>query len=109
MKLSPGVPSAPHRVTGGDDGYRANVFAAWMVGAGGGLVATMVSWLLGSRLVAAVLDAPVGPVVALLGAIAVGSLVAVRLGGKLRRAAIAEAHRRIAARPAAGEDGGGRA
>ena len=90
MKLPSRDQAEPHRVAGEDHRYRANVFAAWVTSAGGGLVATVMFWLVGSRLVAFVLDAPAGPVVALLGAFITGTIVTVKLGIRLHYTAIRE-------------------
>jgi hypothetical protein len=57
--------------------------AAWATGVGIGLMALMLTWLLGSRLAALVWEAPVGPVVAILAATVVGTAVAGLAGRRL--------------------------
>ena len=68
---------------------RADAVATWAVGTGIGLIALMLTWIVGNRIATAVWDAPVGPTVALIGAIVVAvaaTLIAgVRLGRSGRR------------------------
>ena len=59
------------------DAMWAERVAAWMIGLGIGLIALMVTWLIGSRLAGSVWEPPVGPTVAFIGAIVVGLVVAV--------------------------------
>jgi hypothetical protein len=67
---------------------RSEVVAALATGAGIGLIALMLAWLVGNRLAGLVWDAPVGPTVAFVTAIAVGVGVGIvsgrRLAGRVR-------------------------
>ena len=76
------MPAEPSRV-------RADRVSAWAVGVGVGLIATMVTWLIGNRLTALAWDPPVGPTVALIAAIGVGvsatCIAAIRLDRSVRR------------------------
>lgn len=69
----------------------ADRVAAWAVGTGIGLMAMMLTWLIGNRLASLAWDPPVGPTVALVAAIGVGvtatSLAGLRLDRSLRREA----------------------
>ena len=56
---------------------RADGVAAWAVGIGVGLIALMLTWIVGNRIAMALWDTPVGPTVAFVGAILVGIVVAV--------------------------------
>ncbi len=60
-----------------------DLVAARMTGVGLGFMALMVSWLIGNRLTALVWGPPVGPIVALLGAIAIGTVTAIVAGRRL--------------------------
>jgi len=51
---------------------RADGVAAWAAGIGVGLIALMLTWIVGNRIAMVVWDAPVGPTVAFVGAILVG-------------------------------------
>jgi hypothetical protein len=64
---------------------RADRVAAWATGSGIGLMALMVTWLIGNRLAALAWDPPVGPTVAFVGAILVGAVTAVVSGRRLAR------------------------
>ena len=64
---------------------RADGVAAWAVGIGVGLIALMVTWIIGNRIAMVVWDAPVGPTVAFIGAILVGILATVVAGIQLVR------------------------
>ena len=64
---------------------RADDVAAWAVGIGVGLIALMLTWIVGNRIATVVWDAPVGPTVALIGAILVGIVVTVIAGIQLVR------------------------
>jgi hypothetical protein len=68
----------------------ADLVAAWATGAGIGLMALMVAWLIGNRLAALVWDPPLGPVVAFVAAIVVGAITAVISGQRLARRATRE-------------------
>jgi hypothetical protein len=59
--------------------------AAWATGVGIGLMSVMVVWLVGSRLIALVLDPPLGPTLALVGAMVVGGVAAAISGRQLSR------------------------
>ena len=64
---------------------RADRVSAWAVGVGVGLIAMMVSWLLGNRIASFVWDPPVGPTIALSAAIGVGVLATTIIGRRLDR------------------------
>lgn len=64
---------------------RADKVSAWMTGVGVGFIALMVTWLAGARLAGLVWDPPVGPIVALATAWAVGITTAVLMGRRLVR------------------------
>ena len=64
---------------------RANGVAAWAVGIGVGLIALMLSWIVGNRIAMVVWDAPLGPTVAFFGAILVGIVATVVAGIRLVR------------------------
>lgn len=64
---------------------RADRVAAWATGTGIGLIFLMLTWLIGNRLAGLFWEAPVGPVVAFVGAIVVGTAVALIAGRRLRR------------------------
>jgi hypothetical protein len=66
-------------------GERADRVAAWATGSGIGLMALMLTWLIGNRLTALVWDPPVGPVVAFVGAVVVGAVTAAVSGWRLAR------------------------
>jgi hypothetical protein len=57
--------------------------AARVTGIGIGLLVFMITWLIGARLAEMIWEAPVGPVVAMVTALAVGSLAAVLSGRRL--------------------------
>jgi hypothetical protein len=52
---------------------------------GVGLIALMLTWIVGNRIATVVWDAPIGPTVAFIGAILVGIVVTVLAGIKLVR------------------------
>jgi len=62
---------------------RSEVVAAQGVGVGIGLLALMVTWLVGSRLVELVWEPPVGPVVALSAAVVVGIVTSIAFARRL--------------------------
>ncbi len=64
---------------------RAHRLAARATGAGVGLVALMLTWLVGSRLVALVWPPPLGPTAALVAAQVVGLGTGVAVGARLAR------------------------
>jgi divalent metal cation (Fe/Co/Zn/Cd) transporter len=64
---------------------RADGVAAWAVGIGVGLIALMVTWIVGNRIATVVWDTPVGPTVAFIGAILVGIMATVMAGIRLVR------------------------
>jgi hypothetical protein len=64
---------------------RADGVAAWAVGIGVGLIALMLTWIVGNRIATVVWDAPVGPTVAFIGAILVGIVATVVAGIRLVR------------------------
>jgi hypothetical protein len=64
---------------------RADGVAAWGVGIGVGLIALMLTWIVGNRIATVVWDAPVGPTVAFVGAILVGIVATVVAGIQLVR------------------------
>lgn len=59
------------------------MIAARITGIGIGLLVFMVTWLIGARLAEMIWEAPVGPMVAMITALAVGSLAAVLSGRRL--------------------------
>lgn len=64
---------------------RADRASAWAVGVGVGLIAMMLTWLIGNRLIALALDPPVGPTVALISAVVAGVLATCIAGLRLDR------------------------
>jgi hypothetical protein len=64
---------------------RSDRVAGWATGAGIGLIALMVTWLVGSRLAVLVWDPPVGPIVAFGGAVVIGILTTFIAGRRLSR------------------------
>lgn len=64
-------------------GTGPDILAARAIGAGFGLIALMLVWLIGNRLVGAFLDAPTGPIVAFAAAVAAGLVVAIVAGRRL--------------------------
>ncbi|HEX6580956.1 MAG TPA: hypothetical protein VF195_08805 [Actinomycetota bacterium] len=64
---------------------RADGVAAWAAGVGVGLIALMLTWIVGNRIAMVVWDAPIGPTVAFIGAILVGIVVTVVAGVRLVR------------------------
>ena len=62
---------------------RADGVAAWAVGIGVGLIALMLTWIVGNRIATVVWDPPVGPTVAFIGAILVGIVATVVSGIRL--------------------------
>ena len=63
----------------------ADEVAAWAVGMGVGLIALMLTWIVGNRIATVVWDAPLGPTVAFIGAILVGIVATVVAGIRLVR------------------------
>lgn len=61
----------------------ADRVAAWATAAGIGLVALMLTWLVGNRLTALVWEPPLGPSVAFGGSIVVGLVTALVFGNRL--------------------------
>lgn len=59
--------------------------AAWVVGVGVGLIALMVTWLVGNRLAGLVWGPPFGPTVAFVSAILSGIVVSVVMAVRLDR------------------------
>ena len=66
-------------------GDRSEIVAARAIGVGIGLLALMVLWLIGNRVVGLLWEPPLGPTVAFLGAIAVGVATAIVAGARLSR------------------------
>ena len=64
---------------------RADGVAAWAVGMGVGLIALMLTWIVGNRIATVVWDVPVGPTVAFIGAILVGIVATMIAGIRLVR------------------------
>ncbi|MDH5223561.1 MAG: hypothetical protein OEW66_01250 [Actinomycetota bacterium] len=64
---------------------RADRVSAWAIGVGIGLIAMMLTWLIGNRLAGLAFDAPTGPVVALGAAVGVGVLATSITGFRLDR------------------------
>jgi hypothetical protein len=69
----------------GSSRIRADRVAAWAVGVGVGLIATMLTWLIGNRVAALAWESPVGPTIALMTAIATGMLATWIVGLRLDR------------------------
>ena len=69
------------------DRTRADAIAGWAVGVGVGLIAMMLTWIVGNRLTALVWEPPTGPTVAFVGAILAGIVVALITGARLARGA----------------------
>jgi len=65
------------------DRERADRLAAGAVGAGIGLLALMVSWLVGQRLTELIWGPPAGPTVAIVSSILIGLAVALMTGRRL--------------------------
>lgn len=59
--------------------------AAWATGVGIGLLSVMVVWLVGSRVIALVLEPPLGPSLSLAGAVVVGAVAAAISGRQLSK------------------------
>jgi hypothetical protein len=64
---------------------RADRVSAWAVGVGVGLIAMMVTWLIGNRLTALAWDPPAGPTIALVVAIGAGVAATCVAGLRLDR------------------------
>lgn len=62
---------------------RSEVVAAQVVGVGIGLIALMLTWIVGSRLAELAWDGPVGPVVALSAAVVVGVVTSIVFARRL--------------------------
>jgi len=60
-----------------------DLVAAWATGAGVGLIAMMIGWLIGNRLVGLIVGPPTGPTIAFIASIVVGVAVAIRWGRRL--------------------------
>ena len=80
---------------------RADLIAAWAIGSGVGLLALMIAWLVGNRLVGLLLEPPRGPTVAFVAAIALGVATTALAGRRLAATVAAEA---VQARQSAHED-----
>jgi hypothetical protein len=63
----------------------ADHLAAWMTGLGVGLVALMLTWLVGHRLAGLIWDPPTGPIVGLGTAMFVGAVTTLVAGRRLSR------------------------
>lgn len=62
---------------------RADLIAAWAIGAGIGLITLMTAWLVGNRLFGLLLEPPQGPTAAIVTAIALGFATALLAGRRL--------------------------
>lgn len=71
-----------------------DVIAARAFGVGVGLIATMLTWLVGNRLAAFFLDPPAGPVAAFTAAVAVGIVVGIVMGRRLVKGALRDLRQR---------------
>jgi hypothetical protein len=69
----------------GHGAVRADAIAAWAVGVGIGLIGLWVAWLVGNRIATLVWGSPLGPAVAFVTAIVVGTAVALLSGARLAR------------------------
>lgn len=63
--------------------HPADRVAAWATGIGIGMLVFMLTWLVGNRLTALVLEPPAAPILAMAFAVVAGSLVAVTQGRRL--------------------------
>jgi hypothetical protein len=68
----------------------SDTVAAWATGAGVGLVALMLTWLIANRLAALLWDPPVGPVLAFTLALTAGLVTAMASGRKLTNSSARE-------------------
>jgi len=64
----------------------ADTVAAWATGVGVGLVALMLTWLVGQRIAGLIWDPPLGPIVGLGTAVLVGGVTAFVAGRRFSRA-----------------------
>ena len=64
---------------------RADLGAAWAVGAGVGLLTLMITWLIGNRVLGLVLDAPLAPTIAFIAALVSGAVATVIAGQRCAR------------------------
>ena len=64
---------------------RAEAVGAWATGAGVGLIALMIAWLIGNRVAGLFWAPPVGPTVAFVGAIGVGIATSIVSGARLAK------------------------
>jgi hypothetical protein len=64
-------------------GTHPDITAARVIGIGAGLIALMVTWLVGNRLFGAFIESPTGPIVAFATAVAVGVITALVAGRRL--------------------------
>jgi hypothetical protein len=64
----------------------ADNLAAWATGFGVGLIALIVTWLIGHRLAGLIWDPPTGPIVGMGAAIVVGSTMTIVAGRRFSRA-----------------------
>lgn len=71
---------------------RPDVVAAWAVATGVGLIVLMLAWSLGSRATTIAWEPPIGPTVALAGAVVAGSLAGALTGRRLNRALMRRSH-----------------
>lgn len=62
---------------------RADHIAAWATGIGGGLLAFMITWLMGARITGRVWSQPAAAIIALLSASVIGVGIAVWAGRRL--------------------------
>lgn len=70
---------------------RADLISACATALGAGLLAFMVSWLIGARIAEMIWAAPTGPIVAMSAALTVGAIVAMLTVRRLLRVVRAEA------------------
>lgn len=66
---------------------RADHLAAWATGLGVGLIALMLTWLVGDRIAEMLWGAPTGPIVAFTASLVVGTISTVVAGRRLSRTA----------------------
>lgn len=64
---------------------RVEAVGAWAIGAGIGLIALMLVWLVGNRVAGLIWAPPVGPTVAFVGAILTGIVTSIVSGIRLAR------------------------
>ena len=88
--ICPALLPAAHCMTAAPEGARADRVAARATGVGIGVLAFMITWLVGARVAAQIWGPPSSAVVAMGIAVAVGILIAVVAGRRLVRRQLSE-------------------